>query len=80
LVKVAAWASSFVTTTVAVPTAWTGVTAVIDVAVATATPVAAVPPIVTIAPDRKPVPAIVTLVFPAEVPLAGEMLVTVGAV
>ena len=36
------------------------------------------PPIVTPVAPVKPVPVIVTLVPPAVLPLAGEMLVTVG--
>ena len=41
--------------------------------------VAEVPPNVTLAPDRNPVPVIVTDVPPAVVPDVGEIDVTVGA-
>ncbi len=53
--------------------------AVIEVLLPTVTPVAAVPPIVTVAPARKPVPVIVTGVPPAVVPDVGEIELTVGA-
>jgi hypothetical protein len=43
-----------------------------------ATLVAAVPPIVTVAPAAKFVPAIVTAVPPAVVPLFGDTPATVG--
>jgi hypothetical protein len=52
---------------------------VIDVLLTTLTLVAAVPPSVTVAPDKKPVPVIVTAVPPAVVPDAGEVALTVGA-
>ena len=45
----------------------------------TATPVAAVPPIFTVAPLTKFVPVIVTAVPPAVVPELGLILLTVGA-
>ena len=45
----------------------------------TVTPVAWVPPKVTVAPDTKLAPVMVTLVPPAAVPLFGDTLVTVGA-
>jgi len=45
----------------------------------TVTPVAAVPPIVTVAPDRKPVPVTVTAVPPFAVPVFGEIALTFGA-
>ena len=45
----------------------------------TVTPVAAVPPKLTVAPDKKPVPVIVTAVPPAVVPETGEIALTVGA-
>jgi hypothetical protein len=50
-----------------------------EVAPTTFTFVAAVPPMVTVAPDKKPVPVIVTAVPPAVVPDAGEIPLTVGA-
>jgi hypothetical protein len=43
------------------------------------TPAAAVPPIDTVAPVKKPVPVIVTGIPPAVVPEVGEIAVTVGA-
>jgi hypothetical protein len=71
-------ASGFVTVTVAAPAACAGVVAVIVVAFTTVTPVAAVPPMVTVAPATKFVPVIVTLVPPAIGPLEGAIPVTVG--
>ncbi len=44
----------------------------------TVTPVAATPPMVTVAPLAKLVPASVTVVPPAVEPEAGEMLLMVG--
>jgi hypothetical protein len=52
--------------------------AVICVPLTTTTFVAAVPPIVTVAPAAKFVPVIVTAVPPAVGPVLGDMLVTVG--
>jgi hypothetical protein len=72
-------ASVFVTVTLTAPAAWTGVVAVIDVALPTTTLVAALPPIVTVAPAPKPVPVIVTAVPPAVEPLVGAIALTVGA-
>ena len=67
------------TTTFAVPGAWAGVVAVIEVALTTVKPVAAAPAKVTeVAPVRF-VPVIVTLVPPAVVPLLGAIDVTIGA-
>ena len=60
-------------------TACAGAVAVIDVLLTTVTPVAAVPPRLTVAPARKPVPVMVTGVPPAVVPEAGETPLTVGA-
>jgi len=51
---------------------------VMEVLLTTTTLVAAVPPIVTVAPVTKLVPVMVTLVPPAVDPLFGETLVTVG--
>ena len=51
----------------------------IDVALPTATPDAAVPPNDTLAPLAKPVPLIVTAVPPAVEPDVGAIAVTVGA-
>ena len=62
------------------PAAWAGVAAVIEVLLATVTPVAAVPPKLTVAPETKFVPVTVTAVPPATGPLAGVTDVTLGAV
>ena len=67
------------TTTFVVPAACAGVVTVIVALLLTATPVAAVPPIVTVAPLTKFVPVIVTEVPPAVVPELGVMLLTFGA-
>ena len=71
--------SGLVTTTFTAPAACAGVVAVIDVLLATVTPVAAVPPIVTVAPDTKFVPVMVTGVPPSVVPDVGEIELTPGA-
>jgi hypothetical protein len=55
------------------------VVAVIVVLFTTVTPVAAVPPKVTVAPAAKFVPVMVTAVPPAGGPLLGLTLLTVGA-
>ena len=68
-----------VTTTSTAPAGWAGVVAVMLVALTTVTPVAAVPPKVTVAPLTKPVPVMVTDVPPVERPLVGLTAVTVGA-
>ena len=68
----------FVTSTLADPAACAEVTAVMEVALTTVTPVAAMPPIVTPVAPVKPVPVIVTFVPPAVVPELGEIPVTVG--
>ena len=68
-----------VTTTFTAPAAWAGVVAVIEVPLTTVTVLAAVPPTVTVAPDRKPVPVMVTAVPPLTDPELGEIAVTVGA-
>ena len=68
-----------VTTTSTAPAAWAGVVAVIDVLLTMVTPVAAVPPSFTVAPVRKPVPAMVTAVPPLVVPELGVIEITVGA-
>ena len=72
-------ASVLVTMTFTAPAAWAGVVAVIDVLLARVTPVAGVPPRLTVAPDRKPVPAMVTLVPPLVVPVLGVIEATWGA-
>lgn len=68
-----------VTTTFTDPAEWAALVAVIEVLLATFTPVAAVPPRLTVAPDRKPVPVMVTTVPPDPEPLVGEIELTVGA-
>jgi hypothetical protein len=67
-----------VTVTVTAPAVPAGVVAVIDVLLTTTTLVAAVLPKVTVAPDAKFVPVIVTAVPPAVGPAFGLTLVTVG--
>jgi len=67
-----------VTNTLAAPAACAGVVAVIDVLPTTFTDVAAVPPRLTVAPARKPVPAMVTEVPPDTVPVVGVIDATVG--
>jgi hypothetical protein len=66
-----------VTVTVTAPATCAGVVAVIE-APLTTTLVAAVPPIVTVAPVAKLVPVMVIAVPPAVGPLFGETLLTVG--
>src|SRR2546430_9183123 len=69
-----------VTTTSARPAAWAGVVAVIWVALTTLTPVAPVPPTVTVAgPVSKLVPVIVMAVPPAVGPELGLTAGTGGA-
>jgi len=74
------WASGLVTVTLTEPATWLGVVAVIDVALATTTLVAAVPPTVTVAPGTKFVPVIVMAVPPSVDPDAGATVDSVGAV
>jgi hypothetical protein len=78
LAKLPLWPPT-VTDTVAEPAVPAGVVAVIVVLLTTVTFVAAAPPIVTVAPDAKFVPVIVTDVPPAVEPLLGLTPVTVGA-
>ncbi len=66
------------TTTLTAPAAWVGVVALMDVLLTTVTPVAAVPPRLTVAPDRKPVPVMVTAVPPLALPVLGMIALTVG--
>jgi hypothetical protein len=68
-----------VTRTLAAPGVPAGVVAVIEVALATVTPVAAAPPIVTDVAPVKFVPVIVTDAPPRVDPVAGDTAVTVGA-
>ena len=67
-----------VTFTVTDPAAFDGVVAVICVPLTATTFVAAADPNVTVAPDAKFVPMIVTLVPPAVVPVFGKTLLTTG--
>jgi len=60
------------------PADFAGNVAVIKVLLTTVTPVAAVPPTDTVAPDTKPVPVIVTD-LPAKGPVVGDTVATVGA-
>src|ERR1700677_1238811 len=73
-------APGFVTVTVAAPALPAGVVAVMVVPFTTATLAAAAAPNVTVAPEAKFVPLIVTVVPPAVDPLLGDTLVTVGEV
>ena len=73
------WVSGLVTTTLFVPAVPAGVIAVSEVALTKTTLVAALPPIVTVAPFTKPVPVIVTAVPPIVEPEFGVIEVTVGA-
>jgi len=65
--------------TVTAPEACAGVTAVIEVPLVTFTLDAAAPPKLTVAPETKLVPLIVTELPPAAGPVFGETPVTVGA-
>ena len=77
LVRLPLWPPD-VTVTVAAPAVPAGVVAVIDVLLTTTTLVADPLPNVTVAPEAKFAPVIVTDVPPAVVPLDGDTLVTVG--
>jgi hypothetical protein len=68
-----------VTVTSTVPAVPVGDVAVIELALFTVTPVAAVVPNLTVAPETNPDPVIVTLVPPATGPAEGLTDVTVGA-
>jgi len=68
-----------VTVTATAPAACAGVVAVIEVLLTTFTLVAAVPPRLTVAPGRKPVPVMVTAAPPFGVPVFGVIEVTAGA-
>ena len=78
--KVPFWPLGLVTTRSTAPAAWAGAVAMIDVLLTAVTPVAAVPPRLTVAPETKLVPVMVTAVPPAIGPLAGATEATVGAV
>jgi hypothetical protein len=77
-VSVAFGLTPVATTTSRGPAVPDGVVQVIEVDETTTTDVHGLPPIVTVVPDMKFVPVIVTEVPPAVVPEVGEMLVTVG--
>jgi hypothetical protein len=61
------------------PAAWAPVVAVILLALTKATPVASIPPTVTVAPSTNPVPVIVMAVPPLVPPVSGEAPVILGA-
>ena len=71
--------SVLVTTTLTAPAECAAVVAVMEVELTTVTPVADVPPRLTVAPAEKPVPVIVTDVPPLVLPEVGEIELTVGA-
>jgi hypothetical protein len=71
--------AAVVTATLCAPAVPAGVTAVIEVALATTTLVAGTPPTVTLLAPVKFVPVMVKAVPPNVVPVVGEMLVMVGA-
>jgi hypothetical protein len=77
--RVAIWLSGLATLTPTRPDACAGVVAVIVAESTKVTPVAAVPPTLTVAPERKFVPLIVIAVPPAVGPDVGATLVIVGA-
>ena len=79
LVRVPFWLSVLLTTTFTAPAAWAGVVAVMEVLLTHVTLLAGVVPKVTVAPDTKPVPVMVTAVPPLAGPELGEIAVTVGA-
>jgi hypothetical protein len=79
LLKVPLWPSEFLTTTFTAPAVWLGVFAVIELLLTTVTFVAADPPKLTVAPEAKFVPVIVTPVPPPADPEFGDTDVTVGA-
>lgn len=72
-------ASVFVTTTSTAPAVWAGAVALMMVLFTTARTVADVPPSLTVAPGRKPVPAMLRAVPPLVVPELGVIEITVGA-
>ena len=78
-VNVLLCASVLTTMTFTAPATWAGVVAVIDVLLTRVTPVAGMPPRLTVAPVPKPVPVIVTVVPPLVVPVLGVMEATLGA-
>src|SRR5439155_921443 len=72
-------ASGLVTVTLTAPAACAGVVAVIVELFTTLTPVAALPPTLTVAPVTKLAPVIVTAVPPVVGPEEGATVLTVGA-
>jgi hypothetical protein len=78
-VSVPVWVSGFVTTTFTAPAAWLPVVPCNWVEETKVTPVAATPPMESVAPETKFVPLTVIVVPPAVVPLVGLTEVTVGA-
>ena len=68
-----------VTSTLAAPAAWAGVTAVMVVELTTLKLEAATPPMVTAVAPVKSVPVMVRVLPPAAEPVTGEILVMVGA-
>ena len=78
MVDVALWLSGLATITLTAPAACAGVVAVIETLLTNVTAVAGVPPKLTVAPDWKPVPAMLTLVPPAIVPDTGDIEAIVG--
>jgi len=79
LLKLPLWASVLVTTTIHRTAPCAALVAVIDVLLTTVTPVATVPPRLTVAPPGKRVPAIISAVPPLAVPVLGVIELTVGA-
>ena len=80
LLSVALCPSGFVTVTLTLPKVWAGVIAVTDELLTTVTLIAAVPPKLTIAPDTKLLPLMVTDVPPIDVPLFGLTVLIVGTI
>ena len=78
LLRVPDWVSALVTIIEYTPCVFAGVTQVMLVVLTTTTLLQATPPIVRVAPEIKPVPAIVTEVPPVINPLLGEIEVIVG--
>jgi hypothetical protein len=72
------WLSGFFTRTSTRLAAWAPVVATMDVEPVTLTPVAVTPPMVTVAPETKLAPVIVTAVPPAVGPKSGETSVMTG--
>ena len=78
MVSVTLCPSGLVTVTLTAPAECAGVEAVMLVLLVTETLVAAVPPKLTVAPETKLLPLMVTDVPPVVVPLFGAMLLIVG--